>query len=170
MRSQRPLVCAFTRRLSFLATAALVSLSGCGGNSGFTTPAPIILSVSLSNTTITVSQGSSVYIPVTIVAPTETATFSIIGLPGGLTQYYKESESNPSGLLTLTASAQAPVGTYMPVITVGSSGQTKSLMFTLVVSATTKAMSKVQIPSHDAAVFSWLIEQKQTYAMLSPHM
>ena len=48
---------------------------------------------------------------------------------------YKESESNPSGLLTLIAITSTMPGTYMPVITVGSSGQTASVAFTLVISA-----------------------------------
>jgi len=74
-------------------------------------------------------------IPVTIVAPTETATFSILGLPAGVSESYKESESNPSGLLTLTASSFTMPGTYTPTITVGSSGQTASLIFTLIVTA-----------------------------------
>jgi hypothetical protein len=80
-----------------------------------------------------------VNVPVTIIAPTETATFSISGLPAGVTDTYKESESNPSGLLTLVAISTTVPGTYMPVITVGSSGQTASVVFTLVISAPAKA-------------------------------
>jgi hypothetical protein len=76
-----------------------------------------------------------VNVPVTIVAPTETATFTISGLPAGVSESYKESESNPSGLLTLVANSSTKPGTYMPVITVGSSGQTASVAFTLVISA-----------------------------------
>jgi hypothetical protein len=72
-------------------------------------------------------------------APTETVTFSIASLPGGVTETYKESESNPSGLLTLVAIPSTMPGTYMPKITVGTSGQTASLVFTLVISAPTKA-------------------------------
>lgn len=119
------------------ALVLVLGLAGCGGNSGDKIP-PIILSVSLSNTTVDVPQGGSVYVPVTIDAPTETATFSMAGLPPGVGQSYKESESNPSGLLTLTASTSSPLGTYMPTITVGSSGQTASLVFTLVVTAPAK--------------------------------
>jgi hypothetical protein len=71
-------------------------------------------------------------------APTETATFTISGLPAGVTYNYKESESNPSGLLTLVATSTTKPGTYMPIITVGSSGQTASVVFTLVISAPPK--------------------------------
>jgi hypothetical protein len=82
--------------------------------------------------------GTAVNIPVTIVAPTETATFTISGLPAGVSESYKESESNPSGLLTLIANSTTKPGTYMPTITVGSSGQTASVAFTLVISAPPK--------------------------------
>ena len=112
----------------------ILVLSGCG-SAGYT-PAPIVLTVSLSNNVITLqANGMPLNIPVTIVAPTETATFNIKGLPGGVSESYKESESNPSGLLTLTASSSTTPGTYTPTITVGSSGQTTSLNFTLVVTA-----------------------------------
>lgn len=112
---------------------AMVALCGCGAKSS-NEPPPVVLSVSLANPTVQISQGKTVLVPVVIVAPTETATFAIAGLPAGVTESYKESESNPSGQLTLVASAVAPVGTYTPKITVGSSGQTASLVFTLVVS------------------------------------
>jgi hypothetical protein len=61
--------------------------------------------------------------------------FTINDLPAGVTGSYKESESNPSGLLTLTANASTKPGTYKPIIMVGTSGQTASLIFTLVVTA-----------------------------------
>ena len=80
----------------------------------------------------------SVNVPVVIVAPTETATLTICGLPQGVSESYQESESNPSGLLTLAANSATVPGTYMPTITVGSSGQTASLVFTLIVSAPVK--------------------------------
>jgi hypothetical protein len=121
-------------RFSSLRFAALVlALIGCGG--GTFAPPPINLSVSVNNATVTVPpNGSAVNVAVTIVAPTETATFTISGLPAGVSYNYKESESNPSGLLTLIANTTTVPGTYMPVITVGSSGQTASVTFTLVIS------------------------------------
>jgi hypothetical protein len=116
-----------------------LALIGCGSGAAFSPP-PIDLSVSLSNTTIVVPpDGMPVYVPVVIVAPTETATLTINGLPAGVGESYKESESNPSGLLTLVAISSTKPGTYMPTITVGSSGQTASLVFTLVISTPTKA-------------------------------
>ena len=121
-----------------LTAAVMIAISGCGGSRNYTPP-PIVLTVSLGNSTITVPQGGTTLEPVMIGAPTETASFTIIGLPGGVSESYKESESNPSGLLTITASSQAVLGTYKPTITVGSSGQTTSLVFTLVVSAATKS-------------------------------
>lgn len=119
-------------------TVVLLAVSGCGGSRNYTPP-PIVLTVSLGNPAITVAQGGMVYAPVTIVAPTETVSFTITGLPGGVAESYKESESNPSGLLTITANTQAMTGSYKPTITIGSSGQTASLVFTLVVTAAGKA-------------------------------
>ena len=120
---------------SRIVTARLVfALTGCGG--GSYTPPPINLSVSVNGAIVTVpANGMPVYVPVTIVAPTETATFNVIGLPSGVSDSYRESESNPSGLMTLIANSTAVPGTYMPTITVGSSGQTASVVFTLVITA-----------------------------------
>jgi hypothetical protein len=125
-----------------LASAAFVfAVTGCGGGTSFSPP-PINLSVSVNNTTVVVPpNGTAVNVPVTIVAPTEMATFTISGLPAGVSENYKESESNPSGLLTLVANASTVPGTYMPKITVGSSGQTASVVFTLVISAPPKPAS-----------------------------
>jgi hypothetical protein len=120
------------------AAGFVLVLVSCGGGTSFTPP-PINLSVSVNDTTVVVApNGIPVNVPVVIVAPTETATFAISGLPAGVTDTYKESESNPSGLLTLMANSSTVPGTYMPVITVGSSGQTASVVFTLVISAPPK--------------------------------
>ena len=122
------------RRLALgpIVSVILFAVLGCGGGGSMTTP-PVVLTVSLPNNTIMVPQGKAVSVPVTISAPTETVTFAIIGLPADVTESYKESESNPSGLLTITASPSATPGTFMPTIKVGSSGQTTSLAFTLVI-------------------------------------
>ena len=119
---------------SRIVTAAFVfALTGCGG--GPYTPPPINLSVSISATVTVPANGMPVYAQVTIVAPTETATFTIAGLPAGVSYSYRESESNPSGLLTLIANSTTVPGTYMPKITVGSSGQTASVVFMLLITA-----------------------------------
>lgn len=124
---------------SLLGAAVLLTLSGCGGGKTSFSPPPINLSVSVNNATITVPpNGMAVNVPVVIVAPTETATFTITGLPAGISFNYKESESNPSGLLTLMAIPSTMPGTYMPRITVGTLGQTASVIFTLVVTAPAK--------------------------------
>lgn len=96
---------------------------------------PVTLSVSLSNPTVTLAAGKTVSVPVVVVAPTETVTFAINPLPSGVAYSYKESESNPSGLLTLQASPAVDPGTYQPTIVVGSSGRTASTVFKLVVTA-----------------------------------
>ncbi len=121
-------------RSRIVAAAFVFALTGCGG--GRYTPPPINLSVSVNSATVTVpANGMPVYAQVTIVAPTETATFTIAGLPAGVSYSYRESESNPSGLLTLIANSTTVPGTYMPKITVGSSGQTASVVFTLLITA-----------------------------------
>jgi hypothetical protein len=118
--------------------AILLTLTGCGGKTSFAPP-PINLSVSINNAAITVPpNGMAINVPVTIVAPTETATFTLTGLPAGMSFNYKESESNPSGLLTLIAIPSTMPGTYMPQITVVTLGQTASVIFTLVITAPAK--------------------------------
>ena len=125
-------------RIGVTSAGFVLALTGCGAKAAFSPP-PIDLSVSLSSTTIVVPPGGmSVNVPVVIVAPTETATLTICCLPQGVSESYQESESNPSGLLTLAANSATVPGTYMPTITVGSSGQTASLVFTLIVSAPVK--------------------------------
>jgi hypothetical protein len=119
---------------SLLPAAVLLTFTGCGGRTSFSPP-PINLSVSVNDATITVPPNNmAVNVPVIIVAPTETATFTIAGLSFN----YRESESNPSGLLTLIAIASTMPGTYRPRITVGTLGQTASVIFTLVVPAPPK--------------------------------
>ena len=62
----------------------LLTVTGCGGGKTSFSPPPINLSVSVNNATITVPPNNmAVNVPVTIVAPTETATFTIAGLPAG---------------------------------------------------------------------------------------
>ena len=124
---------------SLLGAAVLLSVTGCGGGKTSFSPPPINLSVSVNNATITVPPNNmAVYVQVVIVAPTETATFNITGLPAGVSFSYRESESSPSGLLTLMANPSTMPGTYMPLISVGTLGQTASTDFTLVVTAPAK--------------------------------
>jgi hypothetical protein len=142
-------------RIGVGAAGLVLVLISCGGGTSFSPP-PITLSVSINNTTVVVPpNGTPVNVPVVIVAPTETATFTISGLPAGVTDNYKESESNPSGLLTLIANSSTVPGTYMPTITVGSSGQTASVVFVLVISAPPKpagAKSRIVEPTQEAAL------------------
>jgi hypothetical protein len=120
------------------AFAATLCLSSCGGSSNAI--APIVLTVTVNAGVVVVIQGGSpVYVPVTVMAPTETVTFAISGLPAGAAASYKESESNPSGQLALTANASTPLSSYKPTITVGSSGQTASTTFSLTITAPAKS-------------------------------
>jgi hypothetical protein len=124
-------------RFSSLRSAALTfALIGCGG--GTFAPQPFNLSVSVNATVYVPPNGTAVNIQVIIVAPTETATLTIAGLPAGVSYNYQESESNPSGLLTLIANSVTVPGAYMPKITVGALDQTASTVFTLVISAPPK--------------------------------
>lgn len=152
-------------RIGVAFAAFVLASTGCGGWAAFSPP-PIDLSVSLSNTTNVVPpDGMPVNVPVVIVAPTETATLTIGGLPAGVAESYKESESNPSGLFTLVANSSTMPGTYMPTITVGSSGQTASLVFTLVISAPAKAAG---VKSTAAAEFLELAATGATTAQSQP--
>jgi hypothetical protein len=126
-----------TLRSKVACVGLILALTGCGG--GTYTPPPINLSVSVSGVTVTVPANEMlVNVSVIIDAPTETATFNIISLPAGVSYTYKESESNPSGVLTLAANSTTVPGTYMPKIIVGSSGQMASVVFTLVITASSK--------------------------------
>lgn len=72
-------------------------------------------------------------IPIQIDSPSETALVSVFGLPAGVQVTYAASDTNPSGTLTFAANKTATLGTFMPVVTVISSGLTASASFTLVV-------------------------------------
>ena len=123
---------------AFLILAVFGAISGCGGSHSMTTP-PIVLSVTISENPIPITAGGlPVYVSVLIDAPTETVSFAMMGLPGGVSESYKESESNPSGQLTLTANSSTPPGTYKCTVTVGSSGQMASTMVNLVVAPPSK--------------------------------
>jgi hypothetical protein len=110
-----------------------MAMTGCGG-SGAVTSTPARVSVSLSAPSVTVSQdGMEVVVQINIESPSETALVFVTGLPGGVKEGYSPSDTNPSGVLTFMGSPAAPVGTYMPTITVNSAGATAATQFTLVV-------------------------------------
>ncbi|MGA2534526.1 MAG: hypothetical protein ABSF53_00820 [Terracidiphilus sp.] len=116
-----------------IAGGFICAMTGCGGSGTFTSTPPHI-SVSLSAPSVSVSQdGMQVVVQISIVSPSETALVSVTGLPGGIKQGYSPSDTNPSGDLTFIGSPAAPIGTYMPTITVSSAGATASTQFTLVV-------------------------------------
>jgi hypothetical protein len=96
------------------------------------------LLVSLNSAVVTVPQdGTPVRVVITISSSSETALVSFIGLPGGVEDMYQATDTNPSGLLTFTATMAAVAGTYTPTILVNSAGQTASLRFTMVVASST---------------------------------
>lgn len=105
---------------------------GCGGRAGFTTPAPLKVNLPIS-TVVVMPAGSSVTVPIQIDSTSETALVALNGLPGGVQEKYAASDTNPSGSLTFTATSMATTGTYMPIVTVMSAGQTATAQFTLVV-------------------------------------
>ncbi len=134
-------VCA--RLIFAVSSVALALVTGCGGGSSVTTP-PVVLTVSIPSGTVVLPQdGTAANLSVTIVAPTESVTLSVTGLPAGVTQRYKASESNPSGQLTLSASAATPAGSYTPVVTINSSGHTATTTITLVVAVVAKVGNSV---------------------------
>jgi len=96
------------------------------------------ITVSLTTPTVVVTQGGPpVSVQVIIKSTSETALVAIIGLPAGLQEKYAASDTNPSGILTFTASKTAPPGTYTPTVDVNSAGQMASVTFTLIVKAAT---------------------------------
>lgn len=123
------------RRPSVVVLAGACAIAGCGGGSGGMVPIQPI-SVSLGASRITVPAGGKpVYLQITIASTSETALVNFTGLPAGVKVTYAASDTNPSGLLTFTATAAAPAGTFVPTVTVNSAGQTVSLQFTLIVLA-----------------------------------
>src|SRR5579872_5677106 len=121
------------RRPSVVVLAGACAIAGCGGGSGGMVPIQPI-TVSLSASRITVPEGGKpVYLQIIITSTSETALVNFTGLPAGVKVTYAASDTNPSGLLTFTATAAAPAGTFMPTVTVNSAGQTASLQFTLIV-------------------------------------
>src|ERR1700733_8760892 len=74
---------------AFVFALTCCALTGCAG--GAFSPQPIDLWVSVNNTTVVVPpNGTAVNIQVIIVAPTETVTFTISGLPGGVSESHRE--------------------------------------------------------------------------------
>jgi len=111
-----------------------VALLGCSGGNHSFVPNPI--SVYLPVTTVEVTAGAAfATVPIEINSPSETALVAVTGLPSGIQVTYAASDTNPSGTLTFTANKTAIAGSYMPTITVTSSGQTASTGFTLIVRA-----------------------------------
>jgi len=107
---------------------------GGGGGGGVVTPNPISVFLPVSKVML-VPGGSSVAVPIRIDSTSETALVNLIGLPGGVQVIYHASDTNPSGSLSFTANKTSIKGTYMPIVTVNSAGQTASASFTLIVEA-----------------------------------
>jgi len=117
-----------------LGLAAIPAACGCGGHAMYA-PQPAI-SVSLVNPRVVVSQdGMQVTVPIQIDSTSETAIVMVVGLPGGIQETYRASDTNPSGTLFFTGSPAAMVGTYMPTIEVSSAGAMATTQFQLVVTA-----------------------------------
>ncbi len=92
------------------------------------------ISVSLVQPKVVVMRGGKpVIVEISIQSTSETALVAVSGLPGGVQESYAASDTNPSGTLTFTAGSTADLGTFMPIVTVNSAGQTASTTFTLVV-------------------------------------
>ncbi len=120
-------------RVALLAGAA-IDVCGCGGKTGILMQNPPPITVTLDQSQLTVSQsGTAVLVQIFIDSTSETALVNFTGMPGGVVVTYHASDTSPSGLLTFVAGQNAQLGTYMPIITAQSAGQTASTTFTLVV-------------------------------------
>ena len=92
--------------------------SGCGGGGGGSVPM-VPITVSLNPATVVVAPGGTpVHTQILISSTSETALVNFTGLPGGISQMYASSDTNPSGLLTFTATKSAMAGTYMATVIV----------------------------------------------------
>ena len=122
------------RRLAFTLALVALTVTACGGGGG--SPAMSPISVALASTKVVVSlDGKPTYVQILIMSTSETALVSFTGIPGGVQTKYAASDTNPSGLLTFIATNSSAAGTYMPIITVNSAGQSATLTFTLILSA-----------------------------------
>lgn len=123
--------------LGFPALLSLLAFPGCGGGTSPTGTGLIPITARLSVSPVVISQdGKPTGVVLTITSTSETARVNIGGLPAGVQYTYQPTDTNPSGLLTFTASKPTPVGSYMPIITVNSANQTVSLQFSLMVKST----------------------------------
>jgi len=99
--------------------------------------------VSLNPSTVVVAPGGMpVHTQILIDSTSETALVNFTGLPGGISQMYASSDTNPSGLLTFTATKSTLAGTYLAMVIVNSAGQTASAKFTLIVSSAGTAATR----------------------------
>jgi hypothetical protein len=138
--------------VAFVGFALAAAGCSCGAGSMIV---PVPITVSLPVSTVVVPQdGTQVVVPINITSTSETALVSVSGLPTGLQEKYAASDTNPSGLLTFTASAAAPAGIYTPTVTVKSAGQTASTNFTLVVSVA-KTENTTGVFANDAGRPRW---------------
>jgi hypothetical protein len=120
---------------SLCGLAIVILAAGCGGGGDSVITAPPI-AVSLPVSTVVVPQdGTQVIVPIRITSTSETALVSVRGLPAGVQVKYSASDTNPSGSLALTGSAETPSGAYSVTVTVNSAGQTASTNFTLIITA-----------------------------------
>lgn len=119
-----------------LMTGCVLAMVGCGGGKSgrsiLARPITVFLPVS---TVVLAPGGSQVIIPIQIDSTSETALVNVAGLPGGVMVTYAASDTNPSGSLTFSAAAASMKGTFMPIVTVNSAGQSASTGFTLIVAA-----------------------------------
>jgi hypothetical protein len=127
--------CLLRAAFAFVPMAGAMLLCGCGAAGNMGSQAPPI-SVSLANPMVVVPQsGAPTIVAIKIVSTSETALVSFVGLPGDVQVGYAASDTSPSGILKFIGGPAAPLGTYMPILTVKSAGQTASTTFTLIVTA-----------------------------------
>jgi len=115
-----------------------IALAGCGGST--TPPVPLLLAVGTPSLVVP-QDGAAANLPVTISGPSGTATVTVSGLPGGVTEQFAASNGGPSGTLTFTGSTSAAAGSYTPEVEVSLAGQTASQSFTLVSAVVAKVGS-----------------------------
>ena len=121
-----------------------LSLIGCGG-AGTTTPVtPIVtnsIALQLSNSTLTVNEGSSANTNATLTrtGTTGSVTFSATGLPAGATIAYLNPGATSSGEIEVMATPTVAAGTYPLTVQASDGTYSSSSNLTLVVTAAARA-------------------------------
>ena len=129
---------------TFSVGLCLLLAIGCGsgktGGGNLSSP----VTVSLQPDSVVLPQdGTTVQGQITIASTSETAVVSFSNLPALVQATYSATDTSPSGAIALSASSATPTGTYHPMVTVTSAGQSASTQFTIVIAPVVKVANTI---------------------------